>query len=131
MWFELGIQFAKLAFVLRFFMPTLLYIVLTPISGIMGIHYSNCWLYVINKYICKGGYIVFRRTKFHKNNIFIWEHALWTNDLKTFYSFIPREEYKKRFLPPLLFKGKVACKKFTHGELTEWIEFPEHTTRIG
>lgn len=109
----------KAAYVIRFLILSILFLILTPISWALGKEYSNCWLYVIDRYIREGGYIAFRRTDYHKSTILIWEHAFWTPDLKIFYSYLPRETKHKRILPPLLFKGDVYFKRFTHGALSE------------
>jgi hypothetical protein len=111
----------KSAYVLRFLILSVLFLILTPIKWLLGKEYSNCWLYVIDRYIREGGYIVFRRTEYHKNAILIWEHAFWTPDLKVFYSYLPKKSKLKRIIPPLLFKGEVYIKRFHFGQLNpEW-----------
>jgi len=113
---------SKAAYTFRFALLSIFFLILTPISWILGKNYSNCWLYVIDRYIREGGYIVFRRTNYYKNSLLIWEHASWTPDLKIFYSYLPTQSKHIRIFPPLLFRGAVYSKRFTHGHLTsEWV----------
>ena len=95
-----------LYFISRFTIGIILYLILVPISALTGFNYTNCWLYAIKKYLQYGGYIVFRET--HWNRGFLtWEHALWSPNLKEFYSLVPRNSKKPRWFPPPLFQGKV------------------------
>ena len=108
--FIFGISLIVLSYtylVLRFFIGFFIVLpVLILISATTGFKYTNCWIFVAKKYIVKGGYVIFRRTKWNKYKWFNWEHAFWTPDLKTFYSVVPKVPKRERVIPPLLFKYK-------------------------
>lgn len=97
----------KYYFVFRFLTIITLFLVIYPISLFTIFTYSNCWIYAINQYIQFNGYIVFRKTKWNRSKWFWWEHALWSPDLKTFYTYVPRKRKKLRLIPPIIFIGDI------------------------
>ena len=118
--FIFGISLIVLSYiylVLRFFigMPILVPILVIT-SAFTKFKYTNCWIFVIKKYLTKGGYIVFRRSMWSKYKGIVWEHAFWTPDLKTYYNVVPLDKKKKRILPPFLFESKLII--FEGGNLT-------------
>jgi len=99
-------MFHRIYFTIRFIVYILIFLILYTIAAITNFKYSNCWIYAIEQYLKNGGYIVFRRTNFN-NSIILWEHALWTKDLREFHSFVPKNAKTLKNVPPLLFNGKL------------------------
>lgn len=95
----------RIHFTIRFAIYIIIFMMLYFIAAVTGFKYSNCWIYAIERYLSEGGYIVFRKTFFNQSSI-IWEHALWSRDLKTFYSFVPKDTKVKRLFPPIIFIGR-------------------------
>jgi hypothetical protein len=68
---------------------------------------GNCLLFVVGRYLKRGGYIVI-----HRSDYGWWPHAVWSGDLKTFEQFHPvkhRRWYARILrwhLPPPLFDGR-------------------------
>jgi hypothetical protein len=53
--------------------------------------YGNCLTWALWRLATRGGYVAFRRTKMRGG---WWPHALWSPDLKRWYSFVPlRDDY--------------------------------------
>jgi hypothetical protein len=65
---------------------------------------SNCLIFVIGRWLKRGGYVIARKSHWGW-----WLHFLWSPDLQTFEEFVPGR-YRRRWLPPVLFRGRV--KKF-------------------
>jgi hypothetical protein len=114
---ELLLSIKKYYFVLRFLLVTLLFIIAYPISLCTLFTYSNCWIYAVNQYIKFNGYIVFRKTKWNSTSWIIWDHALWSPDLKNFYTFIPKNNKKIKLVPPLLFIGRIIVTDYNENPL--------------
>lgn len=105
---EIELFVKKFYLVTRFLIIIVLFLILYPLSLMTMFTYSNCWIYAINQYIQFNGYIVFRKTKWNIKDWVFWEHALWSADLKTFYTYIPRKRKRFRIIPPLLFLGDIV-----------------------
>lgn len=97
-------------FLLRMLALIILAFIVFVASALSGFIYTNCWIYSINNYIVKGGYIIFTVTNWSKFKWFPWEHATWSPDLKVIYNIVPTKKKHSRILPPLLFKGREVLK---------------------
>lgn len=63
---------------------------------------SNCVLFALGQWWAYGGYLVVRKSYFGW-----WPHFLWSQDLVTFEEYTPYDTRRRKWLPPLLFKGYV------------------------
>jgi hypothetical protein len=70
--------------------------------------YGNCLTWALWRLATRGGYVAFRRTKMRGG---WWPHALWSPDLKRWYSFVPlRDEPIFPWLPvpKIFFEGYIV-----------------------
>lgn len=65
-------------------------------------HWGNCYLYALRQWWRHGGHVVVRRSHWGW-----WPHMAWSPNLKEFYDFVPVAEYRKRWFPPPVFRGRV------------------------
>jgi hypothetical protein len=63
---------------------------------------SNCLVFAVEHWLHCGGYIIFRKSHWGW-----WFHAIWSKDLKSFEEFHPTGKKKRRWFPPLIFKGYI------------------------
>ena len=68
---------------------------------------SNCLFYAIYKYFTCGGHIVFRKSLHGK-----WSHMMWSQDLVTFYHYVPvNQPLKYPAIQKIMFKGVVKVNR--------------------
>ena len=64
--------------------------------------WSNCYLFAIQQWYRHGGYIVLTKSQYGW-----WPHAFHSEDLRRFTDFVPLAPKRRRWLPPLVFRGHI------------------------
>lgn len=76
-----------------------------------GARWSNCYLWAKWQQLTRGGHLIWRRSDYQKRILNIppwWPHYMWSQDLVTFYAFVPAHDYHHRvWFPMPLFRGRV------------------------
>jgi hypothetical protein len=64
---------------------------------------SNCFFYAISQWFKHGGYIAFRRCKFHPFCL----HWLWSPDMETWYNYTIEDSHTLNWIEKMYYKGYV------------------------
>lgn len=64
---------------------------------------GNCLCWALGQWRRHGGYLIVRRSHWGW-----WWHFLWSRDLTEFAAYEPAAPPRRRWLPPLWFRGQVV-----------------------